>query len=178
MNDRILNDAEGNNKKNILKLQRTARFFEALLRASADGIVITDAAKNIIFVNDTFCKIISCNRHNLIGTSIFVWLEKLSSNGIKKWKELESQTKKNGIARDVEFRMNTDSGTRYFAVNSSLPEHVDIEETGLIISIWQDETERILTEKALAGAYAEKNGDFQNYRSYNIRCGILARSGR
>lgn len=156
MNDRILNDVEGNNKKNILKLQRTARFFEALLRASADGIVITDAAKNIIFVNDTFCKFISCNRHNVIGTSIFVWLEKLSSNGIKKWKELESQTKKNGIARDVEFRMNTDSGTRYFTVNSSLLEQVDIEEPGLIISIWRDETERILTEKALAGAYAEK----------------------
>ena len=156
MNDRTLNDVEEKNKKNILKLERTVCFFEALLRASADGIVITDAAKNIIFVNDAFCKFISCNRHNVIGTNILVWLGKLSTNANEIWKELESQIKNNGIAKDIDFRMKTEAGMRYFTVNSSLLEQVDIEEPGLIISIWRDETERILTEKALAGAYTEK----------------------
>ena len=35
--------------------QRNVKFFEALLRASADGIVITDAKQNIIMANEAFC---------------------------------------------------------------------------------------------------------------------------
>jgi len=41
-------------EKMPLKLQQTVRFFETLLRASADGIMITDPAKNIVFVNYTY----------------------------------------------------------------------------------------------------------------------------
>ena len=146
---------EGNNKQNILKLQRTVRFFEALLRASPDGIVITDAARNIIFVNDTFCKYFSCKRQDVIETNILVWLEKQSNNANDIWKELESQIQKNGIARDVEFRMKIDSGMRYFTLNSSLLEQVDIEEPGLIISIWRDVTRRKLAENELKNAHDE-----------------------
>jgi PAS domain S-box-containing protein len=146
---------EGNNKHNILRLQRTVRFFEALLRASPDGIVITDATRNVIFVNDTLCRYFSCNRQDVIETNILVWLEKQSNNANDIWKELESQIKKNGIARDVEFRMKIDSGMRYFTLNSSLLEQVDIEEPGLIISIWRDVTRRKLAENELKNAHDE-----------------------
>ena len=35
--------------------RQTIRFFETLLRASTDGIVITDITQNIIIVNEAFC---------------------------------------------------------------------------------------------------------------------------
>lgn len=78
-----------NNTQNNLKLQQTVRLFETLLRASADGIVITDPAKNIIFVNDTFCKIFSSNRHDMIETKVL-----LSVSGVMtpnaKWQKRRS----------------------------------------------------------------------------------------
>ena len=70
---------EDTNKHDISKLKRTVRFFEALLRASADGIVITDPAKNIIFANDIFCEYFSRKNQDMIETNIFVWLEKHES---------------------------------------------------------------------------------------------------
>src|SRR5450756_799616 len=78
-----------NNTQNNLKLQQTVRFFETLLRASVDGILITDSAKNIIFVNDTFCKFFSSNRHDVIETNLFIclqsWIPTPKTSG-KDWK--------------------------------------------------------------------------------------------
>ncbi|MFA4958095.1 MAG: PAS domain S-box protein [Candidatus Methanoperedens sp.] len=142
-----------NNMQNDLKLQQTVRFFETLLRASVDGIVITDPANNIIFVNDTFCKIFSSNRHDVIETNLFIWLAKLGHNAKDIWKGLESKTNELGIAKDVEFVSKTGDEMRYFSVNSSLLEKIDIEETGLIISIWRDDTERKLAKEALQQAH-------------------------
>jgi PAS domain S-box-containing protein len=144
-----------NNTQNNLKLQQTVRFFETLLRASVDGILITDPAKNIIFVNDTFCKFFSSNRHDVIETNLFIWLAKLGPNAKDIWKGLETQIKEHGISRNVEFAMKTGKGMRYFSVNSSLLEKIDIEEAGLIISIWRDDTERKMAQEALVQAHDE-----------------------
>jgi len=142
-------------KNNTQNLQQTVRFFETLLRASADGIVITDPAKNIIFVNDTFCKFFSSNRQNMIETNLFLWLEKLDPSARDIWKGLENHINEHGIAKDVKFASKTGEGMRYFSVNSSLLEKIDIEEAGLIISIWRDDTERKMAQEALLRAHDE-----------------------
>ncbi|MCZ7402458.1 MAG: PAS domain S-box protein [Candidatus Methanoperedens sp.] len=144
-----------NNTQNNLNLQQTVRFFETLLRASADGIVITDTANNIVFVNDTFCKYFSSKRHDVIETNLFIWLAKLGHNAKDIWKRLETHINEHGIAKDVEFEMKTGDMLRYFSVNSSLLDKIDIEEAGLIISIWRDDTERRMAEKALKQAHDE-----------------------
>ncbi len=131
-----------NNKQNNLRLQQTVKFFETLLYASADGIVVTDSTKTIIFVNDTFCKIFSSNRHDMIETNLLIWLAKLDHNAKDIWKELENQINEYGIAKDIEFAMKTGEGMRHFSVNSSLLEKIDIESAGLIISTWHDDTYR------------------------------------
>ncbi|PWB50689.1 MAG: hypothetical protein C3F06_11510 [Candidatus Methanoperedenaceae archaeon] len=146
---------EENNKQAISKLKRTVRFFEALLRASADGIVITDTAKNIIFVNDTFCGYFSRNFQDVIETNIFVWLEKQNHNAQDIWNGMEKQVKEHGIARDVEFRMKTKEDVRYFSVDASPLERVDIEEAGLIITIWRDDTQRKVAENDLQRIHHE-----------------------
>jgi PAS domain S-box-containing protein len=92
-------------KNSPQNMQQTLRFFEKQLCASADGIVITDPAKNIIFVNDTFCKFFSRTKQDVIETNIFVWLAKLGPNAKDIWKGMEIQIKENGIAKDVEFMM-------------------------------------------------------------------------
>lgn len=142
-------------EKNTQNLHKTIRFFETFLRASADGIVITDSAKNIIFVNDTFCKFFLSNRQDVLETNLFVWFGKLSPNAHDTWEGLESQIHEYGIARDVEFAMKTGEGMRYFSVNSSLLEKIDIEETGIIISIWRDDTERKMAKEVLQRSHDE-----------------------
>ncbi len=128
-------------KNNTQNLQNTIRLFETLLRASSEGMVITDSTKNIIFVNDTFCKFFSSNRQDMIGTNLFVWLAKTGHNAKDIWKGLESQINEHGIAKDVEFAMKAGEVMRYFSVNSSLLEKIDIEEKDLIVSIWRDDTQ-------------------------------------
>ncbi len=142
-------------KKNTQNLQQTIRFFETLLRASADGIVITDSAKNIIFVNETFCEFFSRKRQDVIETNLFVLFTKLGPNANDTWNMLESQIQEHGIARNVEFAMSTGEGMKYFSVNSSLLDKIDIEEPGLIISIWRDDTERKMAKEALQLSHDE-----------------------
>lgn len=101
-------------KNNTQNLQQTVRFFKTLLRASADGILITDSAKKIIFVNDTFCKFFSSNRHDVIQTNISVWLAKLCPDAQVVWKRMENNILEHGIARGIEFSMKTGEGMRYF----------------------------------------------------------------
>ncbi|HEX7575040.1 MAG TPA: PAS domain S-box protein [Candidatus Methanoperedens sp.] len=136
-------------KNSPQNMQKTVRFFEKQLCASADGIVITDPAKNIIFVNDTFCKFFSRTKQDVIETNIFVWLAKLGPNAKDSWKGMEIQIKEHGIAKDVEFMMKYGEEMRYFSVNSSLIKNNGIEYAGLIISNWHDDTERKRAEEAL-----------------------------
>lgn len=91
----------------------------------------------------------------MIETNLFIWLAKLDPNAKDIWKGLETQIKEHGISRNVEFAMKTVEGMRYFSVNSSLLEKIDIEEAGFIISIWRDDTERKMAQEALVQAHDE-----------------------
>jgi PAS domain S-box-containing protein len=91
--------------------QRTVKFFETLLRASTDGIVITDVAQKIILVNKAFCLLLGQRQRDVIETNLFVWLEQLDANGPRLWAELEQRVRLEGECRDVEFRTPRPDGS-------------------------------------------------------------------
>ncbi len=141
MNDEIVN-------RELEVSQRTVRFFENVLRASNDGIVITDFAQNIIVANEAFCAAVGQNMHDVIESSLYVWLEQFDNDAPLRWAELERFVQSEGACRNIEFRI-TAPETRYFNINASLLERTGIEEAGVIISIWRDVTELKLAEEEL-----------------------------
>ncbi|MBW2642531.1 MAG: PAS domain S-box protein, partial [Deltaproteobacteria bacterium] len=129
--------------------QQTIKFFETLLRASADGIVITDSTHTIIVVNETFCTFFGRQWRDVVETSMFIWLEQLDANALNRWSELEKKVRLQGFCRNTEFKMTTKDKVSHFSVNASLLGRVADEEPGIIISIWHDVTERKQAEEAL-----------------------------
>ncbi|MCF6155718.1 MAG: EAL domain-containing protein [Candidatus Brocadia sp.] len=122
--------------------QRTIEFFETLLRASTDGIVITDVTHNIIVVNEAFCDFFGKHRCEVLETNLFLWLEQISSDGPKRWVEMENRVHVEGSCHDVEFVLTSCNGVRYLSVNVSFIERVGTEDAGVIMSIWRDITEQ------------------------------------
>ncbi len=140
-------------KSELEAVQQTVRFFETLLRASSDGIVITDAMQNIILVNEAFCSFFGRHRREVIETNLSVWLEQLDPGAPQQWVELDRHIHLKGECRGTEFKKKTTDGLRYLSVNASLLEQVADEEKGVIISIWRDITERKKSEQELQKAY-------------------------
>ena len=133
-------------KSELETTQQTIKFFETLLHASADGIVITDAAQNIVLVNEAFCVLLGQRRRDVIETSLFVWLDQLDSGAAVRWAELEQRVHHEGDCRDVEFQIQRAGEVRHLSVNASPLNQVADEESGVIISIWRDVTERVRAE--------------------------------
>ena len=142
-------------KSELEATQQTIKFFETLLRASADGIVITDTSQNIVLVNEAFCAFFGQRWLDVIETNLFIWLEQLDDDGPQCWAELERCIHLEKVYRDVEFRLVTEDGPRYLSVNCALLDRVADEETGVIISIWRDVTGRKQAEEALQKAHDE-----------------------
>ncbi|MBW2576061.1 MAG: PAS domain S-box protein [Deltaproteobacteria bacterium] len=129
--------------------QQTVKFFETLLGASADGIVITDSTHTIIVVNETFCTFFGRQWRDVVETSMFIWLEQLDANALNRWYELEKRVRLQDFCRNAKFGMTTKDKVSHFSVNASLLERVADEEPGVIISIWHDVTEYKQAEEAL-----------------------------
>lgn len=129
--------------------QHTVKFFEKLLRASSDGIVITDAAHNIIVVNQAFCSFLNKRYYEVVETNLFLWLEYFGPNSIKLWTEMENYIHLEGLCYDVELMLETRDKVKYLSVKASLVEKVGIEETGVIISIWREITKQKQIEEEL-----------------------------
>lgn len=124
-------------------MQQTIKFFENLLRASTDGILITDATHNIIVANEAFCRLMGQQQRDVIETNLFYWLDQLDLHGTSRWTELINEIHHKGFCRNVEFVTSSDSRVlKYLSVNASLLEQVATEDTGVILSIWRDITEQ------------------------------------
>ncbi|MCK4678064.1 MAG: PAS domain S-box protein [Bacteroidales bacterium] len=137
------------NQKDIEQLQQTIKFYETLLRVSNDGILITDASRNIIEVNDAFCSFIGQKRKVIIGSDLFKWLEIFSEDAAENWIKLEKTVQSKQVVSNYEIQFLLNNEIRYFGVNASLLEKIEYEEKGVIISNWHDITERKKTEQAL-----------------------------
>ncbi len=143
--------------------QQTIKFFETLLRASSDGIVITDVAQNIIVVNEAFCALFGRRWREVVETNLFIWLEQLEAgpdaNALLRWAELEQRVHLAGVCHGVEFQIGSMEGTKdekkYLSVNASLMERVANEEKGTIISIWRDVTRQTKQRNQLSQTLKE-----------------------
>jgi PAS domain S-box-containing protein len=129
--------------------RQTAKFFETLLRISADGIVITDSTHTIIVANETFCTFFGRRCQDIVETGMFSWLEQLKADALNRWFELEKRVRLEGFCRNAKFRMTTKNKVSHFTVNASLLERAADEGPGVIISIWHDVTEHKQAEEAL-----------------------------
>ena len=142
-------------KSELEATQQVVKFFETVLRASADGIVVTDAAQNIVMVNDAFCALFGRRWREVVETSLFTWLEQLDERSVERWIALENKVHFEGACRNVEFQLIIDKEVRHFSVNASILERVADEERGVIISIWRDVTDIRRAEEALMRANEE-----------------------
>ncbi len=131
------------------KTQQTIKFLEALLKASVDGILLTDVNQNIILVNNAFCKIVGFRKEEMIETSLFVWLEHFDGDALNYWAELEQDVQQDGSIKDVEFKKTNQGDIFYVSVNASLIEQVANEERGFILSIWRDITQSKKAEQKI-----------------------------
>ncbi len=129
--------------------QQTIEFFEKVLRASIDGIVITDVSHTIIIVNEAFCNLFDRQRCEVVETNLFFWLEKFGAEGPKRWAEMEDSLYRKGSCHGVEFTLTTREGVKYLSVNASIMERVRNDEAGIIISIWRDITGQKHVEEKL-----------------------------
>ncbi|MCP4699821.1 MAG: PAS domain S-box protein [Gammaproteobacteria bacterium] len=162
-------------KHELKNTQQTLKFFETLLRASTDGVVITDATQNIVMVNEAFCAFFGRRWRDVVETSLFAWLEQLAADAPQRWAALEQRAILDGVCQDTEFRMNAKDGVRHLMVNASRLERIANEEAGAIISIWRDETKRIRAEKALREeGLMQKNAFIENILRSSVEFAIAA----
>ena len=129
--------------------QQAVKFFETLLHASTDGIVITDATQNILVVNDAFCTFFGRHWREVTETSLRTWLGHTDPGAPQRWTELEQRVRCAGECRDAEFQITMNGDVRHLSVNASLLERMAGEEGRVIISTWRDITERKCAEEAL-----------------------------
>lgn len=129
--------------------QQTIKFFENLLRASADGIVITDATHNIIVVNEAFSNFFGRQRRDVVETNLFFWLEQLDTNGPRRWTEMENHIHTKGSYHSIDFVLNAPDGVKHISINASFVKRVGTEDVGVIMSIWRDVTLQRRAEEEL-----------------------------
>ncbi len=161
--------------KNIKKMDlQTIKFFDHLLQASADGILITDNSQNIIVANSAFCSFLGESVNNVVATSLFTWLDQLEDNAAKFWTEIEKRVRSDGSYHDAEFRVMTDGTDLWLNVNASILEQVGTEEKGVILSIWRDISRRKKIEKELE-EYRNHLEEMVDFRTEELQQEIIGR---
>ncbi|MDU9048235.1 MAG: response regulator [Candidatus Electrothrix sp. Rat3] len=132
-------------------LQKTVKFFEAVLAASQDGILITHEDATILVANQSFCSLFDCSPGDLSETSLFDWLSAFERDPVSDWIALQNAIYRKGVCSNIEFELMSDGVPQFFSVNaSSLTLHEDDGQGAIaIVSIWRDITLRKSTEAAL-----------------------------
>ena len=120
--------------------QPTLKFFETLLHASNDGILITDANQNIVVANDAFAAIFNENLNTVVGSNLFTWLKKCAVDSQRRWAEMEIYVRTNDTCPEMDFEIKTNSKKKYLSVNASILHYDSEKNAGLIVSIWRDIT--------------------------------------
>ncbi|MBU8870624.1 MAG: PAS domain S-box protein [Gemmatimonadales bacterium] len=143
-----------NHRDDVEAAQQVAKFLDAVLCASVDGIVVTDATQKIIQANEAFCALFGKCRREVIETNLDAWLLQAGDNAMSRWADLELAARTRSTCSNTEFEFRDSRGARHLKVNATLVDQMGTEETGVVISVWRDiieqkhEAENSLSEKA------------------------------
>ncbi|MCI5146300.1 MAG: PAS domain-containing protein [Candidatus Electrothrix sp. AR3] len=111
-------------QQNVETLKKTVKFFEAVLTASKDGILITHEDATILVANQSFCSFFDCTPGDLIETSLFDWLNAFERDPVADWLALQNVIGSEGVCSNFEFELTSNTVPQFFNVNaSSLPLH-------------------------------------------------------
>jgi len=119
----------------LATLQKTVKFFEAVLAASRDGILITNDAATILLANQSFCSIFGCSPGDMIETSLYDWLNVFEEDPVSRWLNLQKEAGGIGSCKYIEFQLTVGASTHFFSVNASSLTLSSGEEQGASISI-------------------------------------------
>jgi len=142
-------------QQDVEVLKKTVKFFEAMLAASQDGVLITHEDATILVANQSFCSLFDSSPGDMSETSLFNWLSAFEKDPVSDWIALQNVIYRKGVCSNIEFELMSDAVSHFFSVSaSSLILHVDEEQKAIaIVSIWRDVT----LEKNAAAALERAN---------------------
>jgi PAS domain S-box-containing protein len=123
-------------------MPQSAQLLNTVLKASSDGIVITDVHGTVIEASESFLAILGLDRRDVIAGSLGARLAELSPEAGKRWIELQQRVQSDARRGDCELELATPNGTRRLSVTVSARDVMEHESAGGLVSIWRDETER------------------------------------
>jgi len=126
-------------KQQVEPKPETAKFFQCLLSASIDGILVTDETQNIIVANEPFCSFFGQVPVNMLETNLLDWLKRVHEDCVRDWTEVDKNAHLKGSCQNIEFKMILPHETRFFSINASILERLHGKES-CILSMWHDST--------------------------------------
>ena len=111
-------------KQQIEPKPETAKFFQRLISASIDGILVTDETQNIIVANESFCSFFGQVPVNILETNLLDWLKRFHDDCVRDWTEVDKNVHLKGSCHTIEFKMRLPHETRYFSINASIRERL------------------------------------------------------
>jgi len=106
------------------------------LRASSDGIVITDINGKVIEASESFCAFLGLDRAGIIATDLAKHLERSGNRAGRRWAELEQRVLSGATSGFCDLQLQTQRGIKRLNVSATPLAG------GGLVSVWRDETER------------------------------------
>jgi len=100
-------------KQQVEPKPETAKFFQCLLSASIDGILVTDETQNIIVANEPFCSFFGQVPVNMLETNLLDWLKRVHEDCVRDWTEVDKNAHLKGSCQNIEFKMILPHETRF-----------------------------------------------------------------
>ena len=123
--------------------QQTIRFFENVLDATEDGILITDFSNSIILVNQNFASIFEKTVKEMLETNLFVWLERVDPDAPKTWTFLFDRIHRKEAVKRFEYSIRK----RCFEINGTMVGNGG--DSQAVLWVWRDVSEHKLAEETL-----------------------------
>ena len=119
----------------------SARYLAAVLRASDDGILVTEASGRVLEASESLCEILSVARQDLVGGDINEVLAGLGAEARETWLDLQDRVLSEPLQCYCEFDLDTRDGTRRVSVSASILDAGEDGKDGSVLSLWRDMTE-------------------------------------